>query len=128
MHFSTLTTILLAATGISAFPALQKRLDAIPLSIYPSTGCNSGPTPLTTAFIPTDGSCFGISPIVSGNTDSGIISQSQLLALPAGCTLVAYSDSTCSSVNNIVYDVTGRCGTFGAGKLIHSAKTVGTCA
>jgi len=44
------------------------------------------------------------------------------------CVVVAYSDPECTSVNNIVYDVTGRCGTFGAGKLILSAKTVGTCA
>jgi hypothetical protein len=42
--------------------------------------------------------------------------------------VVAYSDYECTSVNQIVYDVTGQCGTFGPGKLIRGAKTVGTCA
>ena len=42
--------------------------------------------------------------------------------------VVAYFDTDCTSVNTITYDVTGRCGTFGPGKLIRSAKTVGTCA
>ena len=41
--------------------------------------------------------------------------------------VVAYSDNTCSSVNSIVYDVTGRCGTFGPNKPIFSARAVGTC-
>ncbi|OAL05375.1 hypothetical protein IQ06DRAFT_312761 [Phaeosphaeriaceae sp. SRC1lsM3a] len=127
MQFTTIATLLAIAAGINAV-AIEKRLDAVPLSIYESAGCNNGPTPVTTAFIPTDGKCFSVSPIISGNTDSGIISQSQLLALPAGCTLVAYSNPTCDSVNTIVYDVTGRCGTFGPGRLIQSAKTVGTCA
>jgi hypothetical protein len=43
-------------------------------------------------------------------------------------TVVAYFDSECKSVNFIQYDVTGQCGTFGPGKLIRSAKTIGTCA
>lgn len=80
----TVATLLFAAAVSGA--AVEKRLDAIPLSIYESDGCNNGPTPATTAYIPTDGSCFGVSPIISGNTDSGIISQSNLAALPAGCT------------------------------------------
>jgi hypothetical protein len=46
-----------------------------------------------------------------------------------GCVLVvAYSDTECTSQNFITYSVTGQCGTFGAGKLIRGAKTVGTCA
>lgn len=110
-----------------------------------SAGCNDGPNSVTTAFIPTDGACYGVSPIVSGNTDSGIISQSQLAALPAGCTrkysydahhlddllsliVVVWSDNTCSSVNFIEYTATGECGTFGPDKFIHSARAVGTCA
>jgi hypothetical protein len=87
MHSPSLSTILLAtALGFTnAAPSLSARLDAIPLSIFSGLGCNSGPTPLTTAYIPTDGSCFGISPIVSGNTDSGLIDQTLLKTLPAGC-------------------------------------------
>ncbi|KAH7384281.1 hypothetical protein DE146DRAFT_221819 [Phaeosphaeria sp. MPI-PUGE-AT-0046c] len=127
MQFTTFATLLAVAVGINAV-AIEKRIDAIPLSIYQSAGCNDGPTPVTTAYIPTDGSCFGVSPIISGNTDSGIISQRNLAALPAGCTLVAYSNPNCNSVNTITYDVTGRCGTFGPGRLIQSAKAVGTCA
>tara|TARA_R110002003_G_scaffold3266_1_gene25013 strand:+ start:528 stop:818 length:291 start_codon:yes stop_codon:yes gene_type:complete len=86
MQFTTLATLLVAAVGINAAPAMEKRLDAVPLSIFSGTGCNSEPTALTTAYVPTDGSCFGISPIVSGNTDSGIIDQTLLRTLPAGCT------------------------------------------
>jgi hypothetical protein len=86
MQFTTLATLLVAAAGINAAPALEKRLEAIPLSIYSGLGCNSNPIPLTTAYIPTDGKCFGISPIVSGNTDSAIIDQVNLAKLPAGCT------------------------------------------
>jgi hypothetical protein len=86
MQFTILASLLIAATGINAAPSLSARLDAIPLSIFSGLGCNDSPTPLTTAFVPTDGSCFGISPIVSGNTDSGIIDQTLLKTLPAGCT------------------------------------------
>ncbi|EAT82612.1 hypothetical protein HBI56_087120 [Parastagonospora nodorum] len=126
MHFSTLTSILLAATGINA-AALSKRVDSIPLNIYTGTGCNQG-RPITTAFVPADGSCFGIAPILSGNTDSGLIDDTILKTLPKGCTLLVYSDFDCTSVNFINYDATGRCGTFGPGLLIHSARAVGTCA
>jgi len=86
MQFTTLATILAAATTISAAPALTKRVDAIPLSIFTGTGCNGNPVPITTAFVPTDGKCFSISPIVAGNVDSGLIRQSDIAALPAGCT------------------------------------------
>jgi hypothetical protein len=91
MHFQSLTALLFAATAsVNAAPSLFKRLDAVPLSIFSGLGCNAGPTPLTTAFVPTDGKCFGISPIVSGNTDSGIIDQTLLKTLPAGCTRKLY--------------------------------------
>lgn len=86
MQFTTLATLFVAAIGINAAPAVEKRLDAVPLSIFSGTGCNSEPIALTTAYVPTDGSCFGISPIVSGNTDSGIIDQTLLRTLPPGCT------------------------------------------
>ena len=127
MQFTLATLLFAASAAVVNGAAIEKRIDAIPLSIYQSTGCNVG-IPVTTAYIPTDGACFSVSPIISGNTDSGIISQTNLAKLPAGCTLVAYSNPTCSSVNNILYDVTGRCGTFGPGLLIQSARTVGTCA
>ncbi|KAH7377812.1 hypothetical protein BKA66DRAFT_513411 [Pyrenochaeta sp. MPI-SDFR-AT-0127] len=130
MQFSSIIALLVVAVGVNAAPSveLSKRIDVIPLSIYESAGCNDGPNPVSTAFVPTDGSCFPISPIVSGNTDGGIISQTQLAALPAGCTLVVWFDSQCSSVNFIEYTKTGECGTFGPGKFIHSARAVGTCA
>jgi hypothetical protein len=87
MYFTSTTALFLAATAVSALPSsLSKRVDAIPLAIYSGLGCNSNPTPLTTAFVPTDGACFGISPIVSGNTDSGLIDQTLLKSLPKGCT------------------------------------------
>jgi hypothetical protein len=86
MQFITLATLLItAAVGTNAAPSLSARLDAIPLSIFSGLGCNDSPTPLTTAYVPTDGNCFGISPIVSGNTDSGLIDQTLLRTLPAGC-------------------------------------------
>lgn len=125
---------------------LHKEISADPafLQLVQSLGCNDGPTPVTTAWVPTDGSCFGISPIISGNTDSGMILQQNLATLPTGCkrkdlssltvqyllilAVVAYFDTDCSSANFIDYTATGRCGTFGPGKLIRSAKTVGTCA
>jgi hypothetical protein len=86
MQFTTVVALLVAAVGINAAPAMEKRLDSIPYSIFGGAGCNSSPTPLTTAYIPTDGSCFGISPLVSGDTDSGLIDQTKLKTLPAGCT------------------------------------------
>lgn len=48
--------------------------------------------------------------------------------LTHSATVIAYFDNECSSVNFIEYTSTGRCGTFGPGKFIHSAKAVGTCA
>jgi hypothetical protein len=41
--------------------------------------------------------------------------------------VLVYADSTCSSVNVITVTSAGQCFTFGAGKLIGSAKTSGTC-
>ncbi|KAI4937016.1 uncharacterized protein J4E92_001741 [Alternaria infectoria] len=127
MQFTTTIALLIAAVSVNAAPTeMSKRLDTIPLKFYSGPGCNSG-IAVTTAYIPADGSCFPTSPIFSGNTDSALILPTDLPALPAGCTLVAYSDNTCSSVNSIVYDVTGRCGTFGPNKPIFSARAVGTC-
>jgi hypothetical protein len=86
MQFTTTLALLIAAVGINAAPTaeLTKRLDSIPLSIYGGSGCNSG-TGLTTAYINTDGLCQGISPIFSGNTDSGVILPANLASLPKGC-------------------------------------------
>jgi hypothetical protein len=88
MQFTTLATLFVAAVGINA-AAIEKRVDSIPLNIYTGTGCNQG-RPITTAFIPTDGSCFGIAPILSGNTDSGLIDDTILKTLPTGCTRKCY--------------------------------------
>jgi hypothetical protein len=86
MQLITTLALLIAAVGINAAPAaeLTKRLDAIPLSIYAGSGCNTG-TVLTTAYVNTDGLCQGISPIFSGNTDSGLILPANLASLPKGC-------------------------------------------
>ncbi|OAL46411.1 hypothetical protein IQ07DRAFT_150251 [Pyrenochaeta sp. DS3sAY3a] len=132
MQFTTIVALLAVAVGINAAPSIEvsKRIPAIPLSIYEGGGCNDPTRPerVTTAWVNTDGSCQGISPIVSGVTTSGRIDTDTLASLPAGCTLIAYFDNECSSVNFIEYTSTGRCGTFGPGKFIHSAKAVGTCA
>ncbi|KAH8722414.1 hypothetical protein GQ44DRAFT_711783 [Phaeosphaeriaceae sp. PMI808] len=90
MQLFTVIALLIVAIGINAAPTLEKRLEAIPLSIFDGTGCNNNPVPLTTAWIPTDGKCFSISPIVAGNTDSGMIRQTNLATLPAGCTRTCF--------------------------------------
>lgn len=82
MQTKTIFSLLFAVTGINAAPGISRRQDAVPLQIYDSAGCNNGPTPVTTVFLPTDGSCFGFSPIVSANTDSGLVNTGDL---PAGC-------------------------------------------
>jgi hypothetical protein len=83
MHFTTFLAVLIAAT--TAAPVVERSLDAIPLSIFLGLGCNSKPIAVTTAYVPNDGKCFSISPIISGNTDSGIIDQTLLRKLPSGC-------------------------------------------
>ncbi|KAL5120005.1 hypothetical protein ACEQ8H_002103 [Pleosporales sp. CAS-2024a] len=83
MLLTTLTALLLSTSGINA-ATLAQRLDSIPLSIYTGPGCNDGPA-VSTAYVPTDGSCFGISVVLSGTTDSGLISPLNLARLPAGC-------------------------------------------
>lgn len=86
MQFTTVFALLVAAVGISAAPSqMSQRAASIPLNIYLGDGCNDSahPNPVATANVPTDGSCFPISPIVSGNTDSGRIDVPG--SLPAGC-------------------------------------------
>jgi hypothetical protein len=85
MYTTLFVSFFLAITGINAAPSLVPRLPSIPVEIYTGAGCNNSPTPITTAYVPTDGSCFPISPIVSGNTDSGLLNTNQVM-LPAGCT------------------------------------------
>jgi hypothetical protein len=86
MQFTTTLAFLVAAVGISAAPAAEmtKRIDTIPLSFYSGPGCNTG-IAVTTAYLPTDGSCFPTSPIFSGNTDSALVDPALLAKLPAGC-------------------------------------------
>lgn len=82
MQNALLLCLLTAFTGINAAPSLASRqLDAIAIGVYDSDGCNNGP-PSNTANVPTDGSCFPISAILTENTSSGLVDT----ALPAGCT------------------------------------------
>lgn len=84
MQFTTVAVFLAAAIGASAAPTdFTKRLDSIPLSIYSGEVCSS--QGVTTAYIPTDGSCFPTSPIFSGNTNSFFVDPANLSKLPAGC-------------------------------------------
>lgn len=79
---AALFSFVLAAFGTSAAPnPISKRADSIPLTIYEGPSCTG--TILTTANVPTDGSCFGFSPILSGNTDSFRLDV--LNSLPEGC-------------------------------------------
>ncbi|KAF1938498.1 hypothetical protein EJ02DRAFT_457817 [Clathrospora elynae] len=127
MQFTTVLALLVAAVGINAAPTeMSKRVETIPLAFFSGPGCNSGPG-VTTIYIPTDGSCFGTSPIFSGNTDSCLIDDTILKSLPAGCSIKLYQDNLCQSSVVIPVPVTGRCGTFGPGKPIFGARTVGTC-
>jgi hypothetical protein len=79
-----IASIFLAAVGVYAAPAVEARqVESVPLNIYEGSGCNSGPV-VSTANVPTDGSCFPVSPIISGNTDSARIDVAG--SLPQGCT------------------------------------------
>ncbi|KAF2204849.1 hypothetical protein GQ43DRAFT_408650 [Delitschia confertaspora ATCC 74209] len=127
MKTTLITSLFLAATGINAAPSFAPRLTSIPISIYDSAGCNNGPSPASIANVPTDGSCFGIAAILTQNTSSGLIDTANLQALPAGCTVTLYSDSTCSSPNFVAVTKAGQCFTFGPGKFVSSARTSGTC-
>lgn len=81
----TKLALALLYAAVNAAPSLTPRqATSIPVEIWEGTGCNTGAGPITTANVPTDGSCFGISPIVSGDTDSGKVSSSY--TFPAGCT------------------------------------------
>ena len=88
MHFpstTALTLLLTLSTGTSALALTPiKRLPTIPLSFYSGSGCNTD-IAVTTAYIPTDGTCFPTSPIFSGDTDSALISTVLLANLPPGC-------------------------------------------
>jgi hypothetical protein len=85
MQFTITLAIFIAATATSAAPTAEmtKRRDTIPFNFYSGAGCNTG-TAVTTAYVPTDGSCFLTSPIFSGNTDSALILPLNLASLPAG--------------------------------------------
>jgi hypothetical protein len=93
MHSTFAIAALFAAVGINAAPAAAATVASVPLSIFESASCGTGPTAAETANIPTDGSCFPISFIRTGPTDAGII----LSGLPAGCSGMCFL-SSCSSV------------------------------
>ncbi|KAF2275586.1 uncharacterized protein EI97DRAFT_459060 [Westerdykella ornata] len=127
MKASIIASIAVAATGINAAPAeLAPRLTSIPLSIYDSPGCNNGPAS-SIANIPTDGSCFPTTAILTANTNSVLINTENLAALPAGCTVTLYDNFSCDSQNHITVTSAGQCFTFGANRFVSSAKTSGTC-
>ncbi|CAE7021636.1 hypothetical protein CFE70_003031 [Pyrenophora teres f. teres 0-1] len=130
MQFSTLLTCFIAAAGINAAPApISKSLSSIPLLFYSGEKCNTAVSKgITTIYLPTDGKCFGTSPIFSGNTDSAIIDSSVVKSLPAGCSIVLYTDNHCTSKTKITLTSTSKCNTFGPGQPIFGAKTVGKCA
>ncbi|KAF2280137.1 uncharacterized protein EI97DRAFT_439202 [Westerdykella ornata] len=127
---TVLASLLFAAIGTQAAPSVHARqADSIPLNIYEGDGCNRGP-PITTANVPTDGSCFAFSPILSSQTDSARIDAAG--SLPAGCTLTIFNTNNCSpNGNNVPIRSTGNCATFGAGNpldpFIRAARVSGTC-
>ncbi|EDU48805.1 hypothetical protein PtrSN002B_010309 [Pyrenophora tritici-repentis] len=129
MQFSTLFTCLVAAVSINAAPtSISKRRSDIPLLFYSGDKCNTAISKgVTTIYLPTDGKCFGTSPIFSGNTDSAIIDKSVVSSLPTGCSIVLYTDNLCTSTKTITITSTTKCNTFGAGVPIFGAKTVGNC-
>lgn len=79
-----LSTLLVAAAGVSAAPAevqFTKRAESVPVDIYNGGICTG--TIASTTYLPTDGLCFPLYAILSGNTNSVKIPAG---ALPAGCT------------------------------------------
>jgi hypothetical protein len=89
MQTKSIISLFIAAVGINAAPSVLPRADSVPISVYDGPGCNNNPVPLTTANVPTDGQCFGISPIVAGNVDSFRI-ESSAYTVPAGCNSKSY--------------------------------------
>jgi hypothetical protein len=85
MQTKALLALLVAAVGINAAPApadLEARLTSIPVQVFNGPGCNEGPA-VSTANVPTDGSCFPISAILSGTTNSVLVDYR--VALPSTC-------------------------------------------
>lgn len=78
MQTKAVLALLIAA--VSAAPSVAPRAETIPVSIFEGDGCNDGPA-VSTANVPTDGSCFPISVVIGGETDSF-----RAETLPAGCT------------------------------------------
>jgi hypothetical protein len=83
MQFTTVFAILIAATGITAAPTVDKRITSVDLKIFAGASCGTSDPAITTANIITDGVCrpIGVPPF-SGNTNAGFL----LNSLPAGCT------------------------------------------
>ncbi|KAF2729705.1 hypothetical protein EJ04DRAFT_446677 [Polyplosphaeria fusca] len=126
MHSFTILATLLSLAGIHAAPApepLTKRVSDVSINIYDGASCGTSQGAVSVASIPADGGCYGISAILTQNTDAGLITTQ----LPAGCTVTFYTNPTCSSVNQHAGTKTGECFQFGAGQFINSARTVGNC-
>ncbi|EMD65133.1 hypothetical protein GGP41_003772 [Bipolaris sorokiniana] len=124
MSFSTLLLAALFSSATAAPLAASSSLDAgVPLSIWGGQSCTG--SGVSVSYIPTDGKCFGTSPIFSGNTDSFRITADNLAKLPSGCKVIAYDNDGCQGKQVTIDKVGGDCKTFGPFMPIRSAKAIG---
>ncbi|KAH9877846.1 hypothetical protein J1614_003063 [Plenodomus biglobosus] len=135
MQYSFAVTFLASVLAVNAAPSntLVSRIPSIPLSIYTDNACLTPANPVAVIQIPTDRPCFNVTFTPPSTNESAKIQSSNLAALPAGCTLQAFSEPDCRG-NVITFDRVSTpsdnspCRTFGdANKFIRSAKAVGTC-
>ncbi|KAF2742261.1 hypothetical protein M011DRAFT_481861 [Sporormia fimetaria CBS 119925] len=125
-----LTSLLLAAAGTQAAPAIESRqVTSIPVSIYDNNNCVG--SIVTTINVPTDGSCFSIAPILTANTDSARIDVPG--SIPNGCTVTIFNTSDCKTQggNLVSFSGTGQCLSFHAPNpidpFIRAIRTSGNC-
>ncbi|KAF2682798.1 hypothetical protein K458DRAFT_390712 [Lentithecium fluviatile CBS 122367] len=126
MQIKSIVALFVATVGINAAPSADRRATSVPITIYEGTGCNTNPVPITVANVPTDGTCFGISPIVSG-PDSYRVESSQYVIRP-GCNITVYNTPDCSFFaqhNQITQS--GQCGTFGNSLIRGAIASGSTC-
>ncbi|EMD87822.1 hypothetical protein COCC4DRAFT_172989 [Bipolaris maydis ATCC 48331] len=128
MSFSTLLIAALFSSAIAAplaapLAASSSLENGVPLSIWGGQSCNS--QGVSVSYIPIDGTCFGTSPIFSGNTDSFQITADNIPALPSGCKVIAYDTDGCQGNQITIDQVGGDCKSFGSFAPIRSAQAVG---
>ncbi|KAH9871382.1 hypothetical protein IAQ61_005561 [Plenodomus lingam] len=135
MQYPLALALLISAIGVNAAPSnsLVPRIPSIPLSIYTDNACLTPANPVAVIQIPTNTPCFNVTFTPPSSNESAKIQSTNLAALPAGCTLRAYSESNCGG-NFITFDRVSTpndnspCRTFGdANKFIRSAVALGTC-